>query len=198
MKIVLTSVNIAEAIRDLQSIRSLDYLTAGEQEQLHKRTVHFFPKTANSIYSDVRPFETENYRRLHPVKQAVLFDEVREILRTFLPKQVSWPEEEKKARRDLYEEGGYKPKGLSSFAERLARFIIALGGALFILIPMYIMAFDQSRARNIVTTTVAVVLFALVCSIPLRLATDQTFSATFGYAAVLMAFVSLNSGLSQS
>lgn len=68
-----------------------------------------------------------------------------------------------------------------------------MGGALFILVSMYIMALRQNPVKNLNTTTVAVVLFALVCSIPLKLANDQTFSAIFGYAAVLMVFVGLTS-----
>jgi hypothetical protein len=183
----------AEAARDLQVIRSLEFLTPGEQEILHQRTIRYFPKTAASMLPDVEPFETENYRRLSPTDQTVVFDGVREVLRRCLPKQISWHAEEKLARKDLYDKGIYAPEKLSNMAERLARFIVAMAGALFILVPMYIMALRQNPVKNLVTTTVAVVLFALVCSIPLRLANDQTFSATVGYAAVLMVFVGLTS-----
>ena len=183
----------AEAARDLRVIRSLDFLTSGEQEILHQKAIRYFPKTAASILLDVEPFETENYRRLSPADRAVVYDGVREFLRRFLPKQISWPEDEKISRKDLYDKGDYAPERLSKMADRLARFIVAMGGALFILVPMYIMALRQSLTKNLITTTVAVVLFALVCSIPLKLANDQTFSATVGYAAVLMVFVGLTS-----
>lgn len=183
----------AEAARDLQVIRSLDYLTSGEQEALHKRTIQYFPKTAKSNFADVEPFETENYRRLNDANRAVVFDGVREVLRRCLPKQISWPEDEKLSRKDLYDKGIYAPERLSNTADRLARFIVAMGGALFILVPMYIMALRQDPVKNLITTTVAVVLFALACSIPLKLANDQTFSATVEYAAVLMVFVGLTS-----
>ena len=183
---------IAEAIRDFQSVRALDYLTAGEKEELKELTAQYLRKTAASNFADVDPFETENYRRLQPDKQAVVFDGVREMLRVILPKQISWTQEEKVMRKQNYEEG-YKPEILSSSLDRLARFIVAMGGALFILVPMYIMALHQNPAKNLITTTVAVVLFALVCSIPLGLANDQTFSVTVGYAAVLMVFVGLTS-----
>jgi hypothetical protein len=188
---------LAEAIRDLQTVRALDFLTPGEKDALHARTAHYLKKTAASNFADVDAFETENYRRLHPAKQAVIFDGVREMLRTYLPKQISWPQEEKALRKDLYEEGIYKPERLSSVADRLARFIVAMGGALFILVPMYIMALHQNLTKNLVTTTVAVVLFVLVCSVPLKLANDQIFSSTFGYAAVLMVFVGLTSSPQQ-
>lgn len=141
----------------------------------------------------MEPFETENYRRLLPADQAVVFDGVREVLRKSLPAWISWPKDERAARHDLYVTGKYAPERLSDAADRLARFIVAMGGALFILVPMYIMALRQNPVKNLVTTTVAVVLFALACSIPLKLANDQTFSATVGYAAVLMVFVGLTS-----
>lgn len=185
---------IAEAARDLIVIRSLDFLTSGEQEHLHKRTVHHFPRTAASILPDVEPFETENYRRFKAPDQAEVFDGVREVLRRCLPKRISWPKDEKISRKEFYDQGTFAPERLSNTADRLARFIVAMGGALFILVPMYIMALHQNPVKNLVTTTIAVVLFALVCSIPLRLANDQMFSATVGYAAVLMVFVGLTSG----
>jgi hypothetical protein len=189
---------IAEAVRDLQTIRALDFLTPGEKELRCERMAYYLQNTAASNFSDVEPFETENYRRLYPVKQTIIFDGVREMLRTYLPKQISWSPEEKAMRKELYEDGRYKPERLSSTADRLARFIVAMGGALFILVPMYIMALHQNPTKNLITTTVAVILFALVCSIPLKLANDQTFSATVGYAAVLMVFVGLTSSPQQS
>ncbi len=83
------------------------------------------------------------------------------------------------------------PTVLSKKVEAIARFIVALTGALFILVPMYIMSLHQDLTKNLVTTTVAVVLFALVCSLTLRTSNDQTLSATVGYAAVLTVFVGL-------
>jgi small-conductance mechanosensitive channel len=161
----------------------------GEKEDLHKRTAYYLKKTAASNFADVDAFETENYRRLQPAKHAVIFDGVREVLRMYLPKQISWSREEKAMRKELSEEGIYKPETLSSTADRIARFIVAMGSALFVLVPMYVMALNQSLTKNLVTTTVALVLFVLVCSVPLNLANDQIFSSTFGYAAVLVVFV---------
>lgn len=183
----------AEAARDLQVIRFLDFLISSEQERLLMRTVRYFPNTATSILPDVDPFETENYRRLKPADQKVVFDGVREFLRRCLPSWISWTEDEKISRKDFYDKGDHAPERLSNAADRLARFIFAMGGALFILVPMYIMALRQNAVKNLITTTVAVVLFALVCSTPLKLANDQMLSATVGYAAVLMVFVGLTS-----
>lgn len=160
-------------------------------------TAHHLKETAASNFADVDAFQTENYRRLHQIKEALIMDGVREMVASYLPKQISWSQEEKSTRKELYKEGIYKPEKLSATADRLARFIVAMGGALFILVPMYIMALHQNLTKNLVTTTVAVVLFVLVCSIPLKLANDQIFSSTFGYAAVLMVFVGLTSSPQQ-
>lgn len=79
---------------------------------------------------------------------------------------------------------------LSPLLDRFAGFVVAFTGALFILVPMYIMVFGN-ETRNLITTTVAVVLFAILCSIPLRASNEQTLGATVSYAAVLMVFVGL-------
>ena len=93
----------------------------------------------------------------------------------------------------MYDEKKYKPTKLSPSVVRLARFLVAFAGAFFILVPMYIMVIDQSQTKNLVTTTVAVILFALLCAVTLRTSNDQTLGATVGYAAVLMVFVGLTS-----
>ena len=69
--------------------------------------------------------------------------------------------------------------------------MIAFVGALFILVPMYIMSLDNDRNKNLITTTIAVLLFALLCSLTLRASNEQTLGATLSYAAVLMVFVGL-------
>jgi hypothetical protein len=114
------------------------------------------------------------------------------LLKT-LPVWITYTHEEKRARKLRY---NFKepPKNLSNAGEIIARFIVASIGALFILVPMYIMALDTSRNKNLITTTIAVVLFAIVCSIMFRTSNDQTLSATAGYAAVLFVFVGLTSG----
>ena len=159
------------------------------------RCKEYFPETAHSRFPTVRPFETENYRCLPRLSKTALepfSDEVREFLRIYLPRQLSWTDAEKTASLDFYDDG-YAPNDLGPNVDRLARFIVAMVGALFILVPMYIMALHQNRTKNLVTTTIAVVLFALLCSLTLRTSNDQTLGATAGYAAVLTVFVGLTS-----
>jgi len=70
-------------------------------------------------------------------------------------------------------------------------------GAVSILVPMIIMSLNNSKTKSLVTTSIAVVLFACICSFMLRTANDQTLAATAGYAAVLMVFVGLTAGSPQ-
>lgn len=164
-------------------------------EQRRKSSIFYFPQTAKSVDDNVFPFETENYRCLPRAQKTALepfSDEVREFMRTYLPSRITWTKAEIEAKRDWFDQG-YAPATLSPTVDRLARFTIAMAGALFILVPMYIMAIHQNPTKNLVTTTVAVVLFALLCSVTLRTSNDQTLGATAGYAAVLMVFVGLTS-----
>lgn len=151
-----------------------------------------FPVTASSPYPDIVPFRTENYRCLSRVEAHQTLDEVREFLRIRGPRALTWSREEKRARSDLYT-AGYAPQKLSPAADVFARFVVAMVGALFILVPMYIMSLNQNRTKNLVTTTIAVVLFTIVCSITLRTTNDQTLGSTAAYAAVLVVFVGLTS-----
>lgn len=185
----------AEAIRDYQYIKSLDCLSEGQREKRQNESNGYFPFTARSADAKVVAFETENYRVLPRDSQTVLTpfsDEVRAFIRFKLPVKWTWTKEERQAKPDLYA-AGYAPNTLSPNVDRFARFTIAMAGALFILVPMYIMAIHQNRTKNLVTTTVAVILFALLCSLTLRTSNDQTLGATAGYAAVLTVFVGLTS-----
>jgi hypothetical protein len=191
---IFIDVILANAIRDLQAVRALDLMAGYEQEEMQHLTSSYLKKTSASNFADVDVFATEKYRRLPP---QVIFDAVREMFRAYLPKQISWTKEEKELRPDLYHLGIYMPAVLSPSADRLARTIIPLGGAIFILVPMYIMALHQNSTSNLITTTIAVVLLVVICA-ALRLPNETIFSATVGYAAVLIVFVGLTSSPPQS
>ena len=180
----------AEAIRDYEYIRSLDCLSEGQRDKRQQQFETFFSQTAKSVIEGVEPFTTENYRCLNLSNTRPLSDDLREWLRKHLWVQVSWSNEEKRANNTAYLDG-LAPRKLSVGAERLARFLVAMVGALFLLVPMYIMSIHQSLTKNLLTTTAAVLLFATTCSITLRTSNDQTLGATGGYAAVLVVFVGL-------
>ena len=54
---------------------------------------------------------------------------------------------------------------------------------------MLIMSLPYSRTKSLVTTSVAVVLFALAVSLGFRIDNKDTMTATATYAAVLVVFV---------
>ncbi|KAK3656370.1 hypothetical protein LTR56_003072 [Elasticomyces elasticus] len=183
----------ADAIRDYQLIHSLDTLSPNKQKLRTAECMTFFPETGKSDFPDIKAFESANYRCVaqHSSNNETV-DSVRTFLREYLPSSFTWTEEEKQAQKERLDENTYMPKQLARKAEILARFIVAMFGALFILVPMYIMALSTNRTKNLVTTTVAVLLFAIVCSLTLRASNDQTLGATAAYAAVLVVFVGLS------
>lgn len=138
-------------------------------------------------------FESRSYRKLrYTGRKEPWNDGVRHFLLMALPNLMTWTPKEKTQNPRTFTKS-VMPMVPSDLVEKLARFIVAMTGALFILVPMYIMALHQSQTNNLVTTTVAVVLFALTSSIMLRTTNDQTLAVTAGYAAVLMVFVGLTS-----
>ena len=187
--LITTWRTVANAIRDFEYVRSLDFLTDGEKAKRHFQSNKWFRDIG---YSDknIDPFESGAYRRLRNTRNDPYRDEIQKILLTYLPSSITWTKEEKQMRKDLYRKK-FQPKTPSSLVERLAKFLVAMLGALFILVPMYVMALQESQTKNLITTTVAVVFFAIVCSLALRTTNDQTLAATTGYAAVLMVFVGL-------
>lgn len=184
-------INQAIAIRDFQFIRSLDFLSPEQKDKRMKASIAAFPSLL-SPYPGILPFRTENYRRLPDPQTSQPTDQLRDFLRTYGPRELTWTKEEKALKKDLYA-AKLAPQVLSAKADRLARFLVAMVGALFVLVPMYIMALHQNRTKNLITTTLAVVLFAVVCSITLRTTVDQTLASTAAYSAVLVVFVGLTS-----
>ncbi len=138
----------------------------------------------------LEPFNT-TYRTLNR-KIALNGDVVREILRRYLTRRLSWSPSERKANKVGYHKGG-RPKTYSPFLDALARFIIAVGGGLSLIVPMLVMSFDASRTKSLVTVSVAVVLFALLLSLGFDTDNKDTLTATATYAAVLVVFVGTSS-----
>ena len=68
----------------------------------------------------------------------------------------------------------------------LARFIVALLGGASLVVPMLIMSIKYSKTKSLVTTSVAVLLFAVIVSFGFRIDNKDTVTATAVYAAVLV------------
>ena len=115
-------------------------------------------------------------------------DPIREFLRTRLPLALSWGPDEKEKRGKWYQRR-QTPQEYSPFVDRMARFIVALLGGASLVVPMLIMSLRYSRTKSLVTTSVAVILFAAAVSLGFRIDNKDTVTATATYAAVLVVFV---------
>ena len=69
------------------------------------------------------------------------------------------------------------------------RFFMAVVGGLALLIPMLVMTYYPGRNVSVVTTSVAMLIFAAMITLGTQLAPDQVLGATAAYAAVLVVFV---------
>lgn len=120
-------------------------------------------------------------------------DPFRAFLMRKLPVYFTYSEEERSARGLEYNEGK-KPKDVSSFVDHLARFLIAITGGLFLVIPMLVMAIDTSQKKSLITVSLSVLLFALTLSFGVRTTNVEALVSTATYAAVLVVFVGTSSG----
>jgi uncharacterized membrane protein YfcA len=129
-----------------------------------------------AVQGRVHPFST-NFITPH---REILRNEdaIREFLRTWLPPALSWGPDEKQKRRKRYQQG-LRPQEYSPLVDRLARFIVAFLGGACLIVPMLIMSLRYSRTKSLVTTSVAVVLFALTVSAGFRINNTDTIMVVF-------------------
>jgi len=86
------------------------------------------------------------------------------------------------------------PHQVSNFVDRLVRFMVAITGGLFLVVPMVIMTIDQSQTKNLVTVSISLLTFALILSLAVRVSHVETLVATATYAALLVVFVGTSAG----
>ena len=85
---------------------------------------------------------------------------------------------------------GEVPQNVSPFVDKLTRFIIAFMGGATLVVPMLIMTLPSTnKTKSLITVSLAVTLFASLCSVVLRPNYTDTVLATIAYAAVLVVFV---------
>jgi VIT1/CCC1 family predicted Fe2+/Mn2+ transporter len=78
----------------------------------------------------------------------------------------------------------------ASESEQLwVRFGMASAGGLVLVVPMLVMANLETKIASLVTTCIAMFLFATGITVGTRLKPDQVLGATAAYAAVLVVFV---------
>jgi len=96
-----------------------------------------------------------------------------------------------------YQQGVYQSREISTThncqeyrgRQLWVRFGMASAGGLVLIVPMLIMANLESKTASLVTTCVAMFLFAAGITFGTQLKPDQVLGATAAYAAVLVVFV---------
>jgi hypothetical protein len=115
-------------------------------------------------------------------------DLLRELMRKYLHHRLTWSAEE----RAKNQEGYYNknvPEGYSATVDWLARISVALLAAAWVIVPIVIMTVPfGSKARDLTTLSIAVVLFGASVSWVLKTRNQDTLAATAAYAAVLVVF----------
>ena len=164
-------------------MRQLDVLDEVEAREQQLSLTDSFQDLASKRGA---PYNTRYLRLPSTLQQKP--DAVREVLRKYLHKSLSWTKEEKRLRRNDYYHGR-PPQIYSTFVDRFARFIMAFVGGAALLIPMIIMVFDASLSKSLITTSVSVLLFAGFLSFGISASNQDTLAATATYAAVLVVFV---------
>ena len=126
-------------------------------------------------------------------------DPLRDLLRKILPQDLALTKEERDAtlafrsKMTIYDQRERVFLTVSPFVNRLARFIVAITGGLSLVIPMLIMRIHDNSTKSLITTSIAVVLFAAVVSVGFAASNAETLGITAAYAAVLVVFVGTSS-----
>ncbi|KAF7923195.1 uncharacterized protein EAE98_007900 [Botrytis deweyae] len=173
----------ADAIRDYAFLSGLQNIAGSQAQEKRRDLTYAFPDIAG-LPGD--PFNSA-YRRL-PDQSLIPVDPLRKWLKARLPCQLTYTKREQLLRTDEYLKGE-PPEQVSLFVDKLARFIIAFTGGLSLVVPMLIMRIGENLTKSLVTTSIAVVLFAGITSLVLRANNMETVAATATYAAVLVVFV---------
>ncbi|KAH7161687.1 hypothetical protein EDB81DRAFT_351874 [Dactylonectria macrodidyma] len=172
----------ATAIRDYQELRNKRGLAKPEARKRKLLLQRFFQSPGND-FND--PFQSHYSYFEEPDGK---IDPLRQTFMRHLPSWLTFSHQEKIERSKEYSEG-MQPKEVLAFVDRLARFLIAVTGGGFLIVPMVVMTLGQSQTKSLVTVSVAVVLFALVLAFGIRVSNVETLVATATYAAVLVVFV---------
>lgn len=122
----------------------------------------------------------------------VKIDALRAALMKHLPAWMTYSQNERSERKKEYGEGR-PPKEISTFVDRLVRFLIAIVGGLFLIVPMLIMAIRPSEKKSLITVSASVFMFVMVLSFAVKVTNVEALVSTATYAAVLVVFVGTSS-----
>jgi hypothetical protein len=166
---------IATAIRDYEYVRNMEHVSSKEW----KAFIKDFPELNKG---------SMNYRSL---KTDSSTDVLRDRLKAWLPRYLSYSKRERLDRVEAYYIGGDPPKQVSTFVDGFARFIIAFISGASLIVPMVIMSLHKSLTKSLITTSISVLLFAAFASL-IQAQNSEIITATAAYAAVLVVFVGVS------
>jgi hypothetical protein len=81
------------------------------------------------------------------------------------------------------------PQNASRFVDSIARLILAFAAGASLVVPVVIMSLNKSVPKSLITTSVAVLIFAVALAFGVKASNTETLAATATYAAVLVVFV---------
>lgn len=89
-------------------------------------------------------------------------------------------------------DGRYHANEQITKKQRLERFAMASFGGLLIIVPMLIMANVPGKVASLVTSCVAIIIFAGLITLGTKLGPHEVLASVAAYAAVLVVFVGLS------
>lgn len=182
----LTRRNIlkAEAIRDYEYILNLAQMTGSERDDRYNDLREAFPEVGldasqpfNSLFRTFRPRST------------IANDPLRDLLKSILPRGLTWTRDEK-ARHVGEFIDNKTPEDVSPTVDVIARLIISIAAGTALIAPVVIMELGTKTVnKSLITTSVAVVVFAIALAFGVKASNTETLVSTATYAAVLVVFI---------
>lgn len=121
----------ATAIRDYQYLQDKKRLSKTDQLDRKLRLHKYFFSAADPL----DPWESHySYFQDQQDHRSTAIDPLRASLMRHLPSRLTFSHGERQAREREYGEG-LPPKHVSGFVDRLARFVIAIAGGVFLVVP---------------------------------------------------------------
>lgn len=181
---------VATAIRDYQYLQDKQPLSK-DLARTRKLRLHKYFYSGASFFdpwsSHYSYFQDQQHHR-----HGGAVDPLRQVLMRHLPSRLTFSRHERLARAKEYDDG-LPPRDVSRFVDGLARFVVALAGGVFLVVPMVVMIIAPSETKSVVTVAVAVLVFALILSFGIKVSNVETLVSTATYAAVLVVFVGTSS-----
>ncbi|KAJ5478894.1 hypothetical protein N7530_004403 [Penicillium desertorum] len=172
----------ATAIRNYQFLKGKAALDKAEARRRKFLLQRYFQSRVNDQFHS-------HYCSFHDAEERV--DPLRRALMRYMPSFLAFSGEEKMSRAREYSEGK-APREVSVFVDRLTRFLVAMTGGIFLVVPMIIMTLHQSKTKSLITVSICIILFALIMALGVRVSNVETLVSTATYAAVLMVFLGVN------